>query len=46
MNSLLSSKCLVYGCIKVFNSGWILDFVLQLRCGRRCSRGMAYYEWL
>jgi len=35
LDSLLSSKCLVYDCIKAFSSGYILDFVPQLRCGRK-----------
>jgi len=31
--------------MKVFSSGQILDFVPQLRCGRKCLQGIAYYEW-
>jgi len=33
-------------CIKFFSSGKILDFVPQLRCSRKCLRGIACYEWL
>jgi len=32
--------------IQVFSSGWILDLNLELCCCRKCSRGIAYYEWL
>jgi len=46
IDSHLGSKCLVYDCIKVFRSGQILEFVPQLRCGRKCLQGIAYYEWL
>jgi len=40
MDSLLSSKCLVYGCIQVVSSGEILDFVSQLRCARSVFRAL------
>jgi len=35
-----------YSSIQVFSSGWILDSNMQLCCGRKCLRGIAYYEWL
>jgi len=38
-------RCLVYGSIQVFSAGWILDLNLQLCWGRKCLRGIAYYEW-